>query len=290
MDSTKLTRRNLLVIAGCGLTFSPKAQAQNILPGSTIWVWRDCILSETKLKEFIETYNIKTLFLFVTPQAARALISKNELALNRVKALRDGNRQIYAVCGEPEWSWGNTALAEHARLLIDLAKTSTLFDGLHFDVEPQALPEWNNPQLRRKLIKGTLSFFKLVRDVTQDIEIDIAVNPIFNTLQFDSSSLLKEMTHYSNSFSIMSYRSNIDKAINWARPSIIEIENHLKEWRMGVLISDGEPGTSWRNTPEKIIYHKMKELDRRLLEEFGSRFYRGIAYHDYDALLLKVEN
>ena len=88
----------------------------------------------------------------------------------------------------------------------------------------------------------------------------------------------------------MSYRSNIDKAINCARPSIIEIENHLKEWRMGVLISDGEPGKSWENTPQKIFSHKIKELDRRLLEEFGSRNYRGIAYHDYDALLSKVEN
>ena len=285
MNSRKLTRRNLLFIAGCSLTIFPKAQAKNILHGSTIWVWNDCILSETKLKEFANAHKIETLFLFVTPQSAKALINKNESALIRVKALHSENRQIYAVCGEPEWSWVNTALPEHARLLIDLVKTSQLFDGLHFDVEPQALPEWNNPELRKKLITGTLHFFQLVREDSPEIVIDIAVNPIYTTLQMNSINFLKEITLSANSISIMSYRSNIDKAIDWARPSIIEIENLLRKWRMGVLISDGEPGTSWKNAPKKYFFQSMEELDKRLLEEFGSKFYSGIAYHDYDAIL-----
>lgn len=285
MNSMQLTRRNILYIGCCSFVSSHSVQAQNILSGSTIWVWQDCILTETKLKEFTNTYNIRTLFIFVTPASAKALLNRTDQALARIKALRSGNRQIYAVCGEPEWSWGSTVLPEHAQSIIDLVQSSTLFDGLHFDVEPQALADWNNPQLRKKLIQGTINFYKLIRHHTSDIAIDIAVNPIFNSLEVNSSNFLKEISCSANSLSIMSYRNNIDKAINWARPSIIEIEHLSREWRMGVLVSDGEPGTSWKNTPKKYFSQSMEELDKKLFEEFGSRFYRGIAYHDYNAIL-----
>ena len=59
------------------------------------------------------------------------------------------------------------------------AVSAGLFDGLHLDVEPHALPAWHDPRSRAPLLRGTVELFDLVRSALSDADMDAAINPDF---------------------------------------------------------------------------------------------------------------
>lgn len=278
------SRRSFL--SACAVTplASAFAKARNAPPRMAMWVWKDRVLSPGAMLAFAERRGISTLFVYVTPTAAEALLTRDRDACATLRAMRSNGRRVYAVAGEPDWAWGPAQLPEHAALLVRLAVETGLFDGLHFDVEPNAVPDWNDKPTRPALMKGSVKFYDLLRAAAPYQKIDIAVNPVFATLTTGGSNFMRELARRADSLSIMSYRSDPKRALEWAAPAIAQIEGAGRRWRMGAEVGDAEPGVTWRGTPPARFSSAMVDFDNLITDRFRSPRYEGLALHDYDSL------
>ncbi|MGY3483134.1 hypothetical protein ACVW1C_001017 [Bradyrhizobium sp. USDA 4011] len=257
-----------------------------------MWVWGDRILSPDGMTAFADTHGIDTLFVYVSPAAATALLDRNASAVAAVQAMRKGSRRVYAVAGEPDWSFGDHSLPAHAALLVRLAMATRLFDGLHFDVEPNALSEWSVPNSRGALIVGTVKFYAMLRASAPGIMIDAAVNPVFAMLPSGSQTFLEALVHHVNSVSIMAYRASIARSLDWAAPAVMQVTAAKRAWRLGVLVdaNPNEPGTSWFGTPREKFVSAMLSLDSLIATRFPNSDYAGLAIESYDGLALIYTN
>jgi hypothetical protein len=256
-----------------------------------MWVWGEPILvPDRALPEFVDRRGIAILFVYVSPSAAEALLSKNVEAVEAVTLMAARGRRLYAVAGEPDWTRGVAELPKHAALLIRLAQTTRLFQGLHFDVEPNALPEWRDAVARPGLAEHTLHFYEMIRAAAPDIEIDAAVNPIFASMTVRNGNFMRLLAERVDSVSLMAYRDSVTRAIEWARPAVREIIAANRAWRMGVLAGDGEPGTSWKCASPARFMQAMKELRERLDQDFPSSRCTGFAFQDYQGLASIFKN
>ena len=251
-----------------------------------MWVWKDRVLSPDDMTAFAGLHHIETLLVYVSPAAARALLVGRQQPLAAVKAMRGAGRRVYAVAGEPDWARGPVEMPEHAALLVRLVTSTNLFDGLHFDVEPNALPDWNDFAARPALIDGTLRFYELLHEAAPSIAIDAAVNPVFAVMAAGHENFMYAIAKRTSSVSIMAYRSSVARALDWVAPAIEQVATAGRPWRMGVLVdrNPSEPGTSWFGTPRETFVASMRKLDARLVGRSPKSDYIGLVFQDYDGL------
>jgi hypothetical protein len=253
-----------------------------------MWVWEDRIVQPEHLQSFATAHNIGTLFLYVTPTTAEALLGDGDAARETVRALRSGQRRIYALAGEPDWALGPISIPRHVDLLIRLQDVRPrLFDGIHLDVEPNAVPDWQEPTARVRLIEGTLRFYDLVRKHAPMISIDAAVNPIFaNLTARDGTNFLGQLALRVQSVSIMAYRNRIESTLRWVAPAVAEVSVSRAAWRLGVEVerNDGEPNTSWHRSSRDHFEAAMTDLDGRARKRFPRSGYAGLVFHSFDGM------
>lgn len=281
------TRRQILALAAASICAPLSASLQVLRPQrDAMWVWGEPILvSDRGLPEFADRRNIAVLFVYVSPAAAEALLSHRGEAVKAVRFMAARGRRLFAVAGEPDWARGVAEIPAHAALLIRLTQTTRLFDGLHFDVEPNALPEWRDPIARPRLAAHTLHFYEMIRAAAPGVDIDAAVNPIFATMTVRDGNFMRQLAERVDSVSLMAYRDSVTRAIDWARPAVREIIAAKRAWRMGVLAGDGEPGTSWKCALPARFIQAMKEFRERLDQDFPSSLCAGFAFQDYQGLV-----
>lgn len=263
-------------------------QARFRLLEKALWVWKDRISAPGDLEAFTRTNGIRTLFLYTTPEAAEALLSGDSTARGNLLALKGAVREIYAMAGEPDWAFGPQKIPEHVDLLLRLqGSTRGLFDGLHLDVEPNAMPEWRDPAGKQRLIEGTLQFYDLVRRRSPEVRIDAAVNPVFSQLRtVGQDNFLSEIGRRVHSASIMAYRNRVQSIIDWATPAMAQFATTHKGWRIGVEVNsnDSEPGTSWSRVPADKFLSAMVELDGRIRQQAFAGNYTSLAIHSFDGM------
>lgn len=280
------TRRG--VLGQLALTpFVVAAMAHESRPHLAMWVWKDRILVPDDMARFADAHHIETLFVYVSPNAAEALLRGDRGAVAAVERMRERGRRVYAVAGEPDWARGPTILPRHADLLVRLMTKPSHFDGLHFDVEPNALAEWQSPLGRRPLLEGTLRFYDLLRAAAPAVPIDAAVNPVFATLATTTDeNFLGEIARRVDSVSIMAYRNNVSRALDWSHAAVEQAIAKGRDWRIGVLVTNNpdEPGTSWYGVPRKGFDSAMQQLDKSLVARYQSAHYAGLVFEDYDGL------
>ena len=253
-----------------------------------MWVWGDRILRPDALPAFVCAHNVGTLFLYVTPEAAHALLSGTHAAREAVAALRGSARQIHAMAGEPDWSWGPSRIPDHLDLLIRLQSVRPpLFDGIHLDVEPNAVEDWKKPEGKAALMRGALQFYDLVRAHAPDVAVDAAVNPVFADLTVSpGESFLSALARRVRSLSIMAYRDAIRPTLSWAVPAISQAAESNTPWRMGVQVDpdDPEPHTSWSGEPRLRFEAAMIDLDRQIRRRCSRSRYLGLVFQSFDGL------
>jgi hypothetical protein len=292
-SQTRLIARRtaLLTLAAIPLlgVNSSRAEAGFTKIAKAIWVWKDRILDPDELALFCEHYQIGVLFLYLTPQAGEALLSGKDSARKVVASLRSGARRVYACVGEPDWVIEPVRLPDHLALAARTVSAG-LFDGLHLDVEPHALPAWHDPRSREQLLVGTVELLDRVRSALPDAEIDAAVN-VFATVSYGRELFLTALVRRLTSVSVMSYRDNVSGAISRAVPSIREISRLGRRWRLGVLVdpNPAEPGTSWNDHSAMNFDAAMDDLDRTLRARFSTSGYSGLAFEGYDGLKLMAQ-
>jgi hypothetical protein len=290
LESEKWTtsrRMALLTLASLPLlgVEPSRANAAFTKIAKAVWVWKDRILVPDDVALFCERHQIAVLFLYLTPEAGEALLSGRDSAQKVLALLRGNGRRVYACVGEPEWVIDPGRFPEHLALAAR-AVSVQLFDGLHLDVEPHALPAWHDPASRAHLLAGTVELLKLVRSALSEADIDAAVNPAFATLPYGGETFLTALGRQLTSISIMSYRDSVSATIARAVPSIREISRLGRRWRLGVLVdpNPAEPGTSWSNRSGTYFEVAMDELDTTLRSRYLSLGYSGLAFEGYDGL------
>jgi hypothetical protein len=282
-----MTTRRQLLAAAAGALCCPASVAAQALPlqDDAMWVWGDPILAPDRaLPDFAERRRIATLYVYVSPAAADALLSGRREAVEAVEAMAARGRRLYAVAGEPDWAPGDAGFPAHAALLVRLTQTTRLFEGLHFDVEPNALPQWLDPAAQPRLAEHTLRFYERARSLAPSTRIDAAVNPIFAAVPVRNGNFMRLLAERVSSVSLMAYRAGVARAIDWSRPAVAEIVAAKRPWRMGVLAGDGEPGTSWKcATPPRFVA-AIAELRQGIEQDFPTSLCTGLAFQDYQGL------
>jgi hypothetical protein len=255
--------------------------------GAAMWVWRDRLGSpEVGLAEFARRRSVGFLNVYVPPVTAEALLSGGGVAVESVAALRASGLRLAAMAGEPDWARGPERLPEHAALVARLGARRDLFDGVHFDVEANALPDWRDQGNRRGLARGLAKFYAILRAAAPDADVDAAVNATYAALALDASnSMLDGVLKFVSSVSVMAYRTGIERASAMARPSAAAVARASRKFRVGVLVgADPEEGASWSGTPAVQFEAAMRTLDLVLKRPPLGAFYAGLAYHDYDGM------
>lgn len=279
-----ITRKEFIV----GMTALPiKAKPfdyRSIKNQSAMWIWKDRVLNPESIGKFSRRNSIDTLFLYITPDSCKALTNKDPSALAAIAEMRGENRKIFALVGEPNWSWGVNEIPVHVSLILNIFKNSRIFDGIQFDIEPHSLVDWGSEDSRTKLMDGLIQFYEFIRERTGNIRIEITVNPSYSSLYIGSRSFLERILEHVDAISIMAYRKGIDRAIEWASTSIQIAEDNNKNWRMGLSIDVEEPNISWRNSNPSELKVITEELRETLRHRWHSGNFLGIAYHDYDGL------
>jgi hypothetical protein len=280
----------VIAAAAPAMALSRNAAPQMRPIEKTMWVWQDRLLQPDGLHSFCVAQNIGTVFLYVTPTAAEAILAGRSDVRETLAELRAGGRRVVACCGEPDWATGPAQLPHHVELLLRIQRETPSFDGLHLDVEPQALPAWRAPDGRAALVAGTLHFFRLVRAHASGVPVDAAVNVIFADLATrEGTNFLGALAQQLDSVSIMAYRNRVAAAVAWAMPAIRVAQRAGRQWRMGVLVdrNDAEPGTSWSSTPAPEFTAAMTDLDGRLRATLPQG-YAGLAFEGFDSLRAKL--
>jgi len=269
------------------------AQAAPMAGDDAMWVWGDRIAQpEPALAGFAEAAGVGRLFVYVGPAEAEALASGRRDAIEALALLRARGASIFAAAGEPEWaSPGILRFPEHAAMLARLPSSVPGIDGVHLDVEPHALAEWNQAEGRARLSAGLLRFLDGLRAAAPGATIDAAINPVYATTFTGGESLAAAVARRVDAVSVMAYRSSPARAVAWAAPAAEAICSVKRKWRLGVLSGDGEPGTSWAGRSAQDFRKGMDALRALEAAEGGGRCCIGLAYQDYDSLarLLSLE-
>jgi hypothetical protein len=261
-----------------------------VRPKAALWVWGEPVLAPGSLVAFAATQQIDTLFIYVSPAGGEALLSGDAAALANIAALRGDGRKIYALGGEPDWANAGSRLPPQASLLVRLATTTRLFDGLQLDVEPHAVAEWGSPAGQASLMNGTLEFFDRLRAAAPGVVLDAAVNPIYATISLGPGTFLSALAGRVASLSIMAYRLPLGRALDWAAPSIAQAAHAGLPWRMGVLVypDPSETRTSWFGASATDFASAMQQLDATIASRFGHSGYAGLAIEDYAGLMRMI--
>ena len=283
-NGVRFTRRRLVSLVAAIQLVGTKASAEPFRPDLALWVWEDIFSAPEEIERFVVKYRIKTIFLFISPERADALLARNKDCVATISNLKKMGVKILALAGEPEWAWGEKTLTNYVRQLFKIATQTSLFDGVSFDVEPQALPEWEDIKGQKRLIAGTLSFYDHIRAMAPQAVMDIAVNPIFSQLTSENGIFMSELAAKASSLSLMAYRLDVQRAISWAMASIQQFEALERWWRMGILVGEGEKGTSLKGATAADFTNFTVELDRLIINKFHPSFYQGLVIEDYKAL------
>ena len=86
---------------------------------------------------------------------------------------------------------------------------------------------------------GLINFYKTIRSIAGNIKFDAAINPVYANSFIRSENFLDLILQHINTISIMSYRKGIDRAIQWALPTIeIAEKNDAFAGLSGSIASD----------------------------------------------------
>jgi hypothetical protein len=280
----KISKRNFIVQLAFILSIPRHTFAKDQSKYSAMWVWKDRVLSTEQVGAFAEKHGIDTLFVYVSPEAGRALFKGDNSALANLKEMRGNGRKLYALVGEPEWAWGTTRIPEHAQMALELAANQRIFDGIHFDIEPHSLEEWQISNERIKLMRGLIEFYQLIRNYSQTTVIEAAVNPIYAELSISSGNFLEQIMKNVDAISIMAYRKDVRRALDWANPSIQIAEKIDKGWRMALAVDDSGILTSWNNLSSLQLNELVANIQRQIIMNKSYKNYLGLSYQDYDGL------
>ncbi len=290
------------------------AQQKSILATRVfgMWVWRDKWFrteqAQDEVLAFCEAYGID--MLPVQVPIDRSSIKRGRPQLLYADQLRrfiqkanSKGIQIEMLDGAPEMALAQNRQVTLAVLDAIFAFNKTLpantrIAGIHYDIEPYLLPQWDTPQ-RREIMRQNLDLYEAVAlkikldapwmtlSASIPFWYDQKIAPDDNcTLEYNGQSKnfhehIQDMTDY---VAIMSYRRQAlgDDSI----AQHIEVERAYAEWvgkyvcaGLETLKIPGRPEVSFHGLPPSEFWFQKQKLEQALSKRGG---FGGVIVHSYE--------
>src|SRR6478735_7981826 len=165
--ATTLTAALLLCLPAIALasrTAGPRATRASAAPiqgVDSMWVWHQHPAADLAARA--QSLDVKRVFLYVGNSSPEG----DKLIRQSVRLLHAAGVNVYALSGEPQWTFRHQEALSWARRALELAP----FDGLHLAGEPHALKNWKRHQQR--LVADYLALMDKLTQLPGPLEVDV---------------------------------------------------------------------------------------------------------------------
>ena len=228
------------------------------------WLWKSTE-DIRQIVEFATARNLREVYLAIP------LDGVDDRAAALGAALRANGIAVSCLGGDPLWTIDHDAALNWAFR----ATTDAVFDGVHLDVEPWALPGW--PQDASKLMASYASLIEEVAEVAQ-LAVDLAP-----WLVRDHREIIGRIVRQCDSVTVLAYRNTAADILAAAREMLQLCESQERRCRIGVETqppSSAIPSnTTFGGDGEAAMDRELAEVARRL----EPRLFGGFAVHHLDS-------
>lgn len=273
----------LLLLIGAGVYMNQSSQVK------ATWIW-DLNEIEGSIEEnmaFAEEQGVNLIYLH---------ISIKGLDEQRVKAfIKEASAhdiQVYALGGDPNWALrkNQDSLAAFISIVEDYnqqVSQEAVFKGIHMDIEPYLLPEWEAG--RNEVITQWMNNVSFLRQEIAKTDENLQLSGDFpfwvNDLQVpgENESLSSWMLSQLDSMTIMAYRDFAEGRNgikHLASPLVEQAANQDKSVVIAVNVIKTDEGsyTTFYDSPPEQMEQELNGLNQSFKGHPG---YAGIAVHDY---------
>lgn len=284
----KQTKHRLCLVLACCLLLlgslnTPSSNAQAQPKQKATWFWDTPMIKDSAadILSFATANGVTTIYL----QMNQDLRPEHYKSFIRQATARQ--IEVHILGGSPKWSLES----ERSRLVTFIewitdyqasAAPSERFKGIHIDVEPHVLGEWNTN--RSALIKQWQSSISFLVAGAKELNLPITADIPFwlhkHNLPDNSMSMSRWILSQVDAVVIMAYRDQANPIHNLALPEMIEatelgkkaiIAVETKASNEGAFITFYEEGTAFMNEQLKLVDVLASKTPS----------YNGIAIHDY---------
>ncbi len=258
-----------------------------------MWVWNAEVVTDTVARDafftFAQIKNVNKAYLY----AFDLLLGHSQNLANFITTADAQNVAVDLLAGDPAWT-----LTPNHPIALDFVNEAITFTqsmdagiqptGVHLDVEPYLLPEWNSDQ------PGTITqYLNLLQEIKQDltasgtglsliVDIPFWFDTITATYQAQTKPLNQHVQDIADRVVIMDYRDfaeGVDGIIFHAQDEMNYGESIAREVIIGVETNPA--------LPEKVTFFEegetVMEQELALTDQFfqSSPAFAGLAIHDY---------
>ena len=249
------------------------------------WVWQTELIEDggEQLLDFARTEGINLIYLQINRDLPKETYEKF------IQHAHEGNVAVHALGGDPKW-----ALQEHRDRMLGLADWTTnynasvpsdsRFDGIHLDIEPYVLPQWESDQ--EAVITSWESNLKAFINKASDTSLELGIDiPFwFDDIRTSEGGSLNEWLM--NSFdhvTVLAYRNEVDSehGIVYLSQDELKLADKLgKHVLVGVNTKEmpGETHTTYFGRGKEQMNQSLANLSNEL-SSYSS--FAGIAVHDF---------
>lgn len=259
--------------------------------GIYVWIAPDLIRSKKQREELLDQClkaKINLVYCYVSMKQDRIpfLVKYEPEYEYFIEVCHRKGIKVMALLGEPSWVDPNRR--SDLMILLDSwlkfnqkrqAEGGAGFDGISFDVEPHSDPGWNGVK-RDQMISDFLNLFAEVSLIIPKEQINIAVPCLYSGTPVPNqrSDLLKKLTDYCGSITLMAYQNTEKKVIDRMVP--ILKRNDLK-CKIYVAIETNpvnELGVSFFGIGRSDLFQILSNCAK-----VGSKYhsFSGMVIHDY---------
>ncbi|RAR44164.1 hypothetical protein [Paenibacillus sp. MDMC362] len=248
------------------------------------WIWQTDLIQDggEELLDFSREEGINLIFLQIDRQMP------SEVYEAFIQRAHENQMAVHALGGDPRW-----ALTEHREDMLGLAdwvinyngkvSIGSRFDGIHLDIEPYVLAEWEDEQdiIINTWEQNLMVFLNQVSG--SDLELGIDIPFWFDQYTLANGTGLNEwLIGTFDHVTVMAYRNEVESEhgiLDLTRDEL-ELANRLgKQILIGVNTKEmpGEPHTSFYGHGKERMNAKLEHLSGAL-SSYAS--FAGIAIHD----------
>lgn len=247
------------------------------------WVWRsEFIGNEAATAAFFARASraqLSTLFFFASK---KQLSTEQRQLMSFIERATAHGMTVQALAGEPHW-----VQAERRSGALDFARAvaafnadaapAARFSAVHFDVEPHALPLWQQAGQREHLMFGLVELLDDVRGAIGDLPVVADIPIWFAGRTIDGVPLLRALAPRVDGLVFMAYERDAARIEREMAAALAPFAGSPPRYWTGL---SAERARSCAPAQVETLEHAMVQIehDRR-----DDAFFAGVAIHDFDS-------
>lgn len=259
------------------------------------WLWdtSKMVAQPEELVQFLKKQHVNVLYLQIKEDIPK------ESYQTFIAAASQASIEVHALDGAPEWAKEESCVEcvsfmKWIREYQQQSDTTEKFKGIHLDVEPYLIDDWEqNQQSYVHYLQRLYDWFSNEANRLQlafGVDIPFWFDQVPYQNEFGTGSLSEWVIDTTDFVTIMAYRTQaegtngiislVQQEINWAserdKQIIVAIETEETD----------EPRTSFANSDMETIKKEMQKVESHYKQEEG---FSGMAIHHLDSWMKKVD-